>query len=167
MENQEPCSGCSVRMHHPNKSFSRQCDPYAGMPWDWSSSWQPTCTWQEFGTGWSLRSPPTQAILWFYDPCGPCGLQWHSGLVCMGSGPALDGPRWCIPVGSVAVSLGLWCSSPGAARCAPLMCSDGNPPGRCRHAALAGSDTLGSVICWALPYFKSVSLELRNCIRKY
>ena len=33
----------------------------------WCGGWEP-CLWWGVRTRWSLRSLPTQAILWFYDP---------------------------------------------------------------------------------------------------
>jgi len=43
-------------------------------PWAaWTGGWPP-CPWQQVGTGWALRSLPTQAILWFYKEATLCVL---------------------------------------------------------------------------------------------
>jgi len=63
-------TGCTERLWMLNPlRFSRRVwmGPLAAWSTAWFSGQQP-CLWQEIGTGWSLRSLPTQANLWWlYD----------------------------------------------------------------------------------------------------
>lgn len=53
---------------HPGGVQSQvDLEPRSGWPWPtWSSCWH-HCLWQGVEVRWSLRTLPTQAILWFCD----------------------------------------------------------------------------------------------------
>ena len=90
--------------------------PWAIRSSTWSSSWQP-CLWQGFGTWWSLRSLPTQAILWFYENrpllASPEGKGFFVTQICQSIQPYVyekDAPQstWQFNVTRVLSTSCLW-----------------------------------------------------------